>query len=47
MEYSYRCDEINKGYASEFSIVDEEPNADTTWFFFFYLWTDSDKPLWD
>jgi len=38
---------MNQGYADQCSIVDEEPNADTTRFFFLYLLKDFDVPLWD
>jgi hypothetical protein len=37
---------MNQDYADQCSIVDEEPNADTTRFFF-YLLKDFDVPLWD
>jgi hypothetical protein len=36
---------MNHGYASQCPIVDEELNADAT--MFFYLFKDSNKPLWD
>jgi len=36
---------MNHGHASQCPIVDEELNADTT--MFFYLFKDSNKPLWD
>jgi hypothetical protein len=29
---------MNQGYADQCSIIDEEPNADTTRFFFFIFW---------
>jgi hypothetical protein len=36
---------INQGYAAQCPIIDEEPNADTTRFF--YLSKNSDEPLLD
>jgi hypothetical protein len=36
---------MNQGYSGKYLIIDEEQNADATWFF--YLLKDSDKPLWD
>jgi len=36
---------MNQGYAGQYPIIDEEPNADTTKFF--DLLKDSDEPLWD
>ena len=36
---------MNQGYASQCSIIDEEPNADTIRFF--DLLKDSNEPLWD
>ena len=37
---------MNQSHANQYPIVDEEPNANTTRFFF-YLLKDYDKPLWD
>ena len=36
---------MNQGHADQCSIIDEEPNADTTRFF--DLLKDSNEPLWD
>ena len=36
---------MNQGHNGECPIIDEEPYADTT--IFFYLLKDSDEPLWD
>jgi hypothetical protein len=36
---------MNQGYSGKYLIIDEEQNADATWFF--YLLKDSDKPLWN
>jgi len=36
---------MNQGYAGQCSIIDEEPNADATKFF--YLLKDYDELLWD
>jgi len=36
---------MNQGNVNQCSIVEEEPNADATRFF--YLLKDFDKPLWD